>query len=118
MRSKKFKLEFTFEARKQEAQRITKKFPDRLPIICERANNNSGVPEIDKKKYLVPIDLTISQFLFVIRKRMELSPEKALFIFVNGTIPSSSATISQVYSQHKDLDGFLYISYSGENVFG
>lgn len=26
--------------------------------------------------------------------------------------------MSQVYEAHKDTDGFLYVSYSGENTFG
>ena len=26
--------------------------------------------------------------------------------------------MSQIYDEHKDEDGFLYISYSGENTFG
>lgn len=29
-----------------------------------------------------------------------------------------SATMGQVYSEHKDEDGFLYVAYSGENTFG
>ena len=31
---------------------------------------------------------------------------------------SYSATMSVVYDQHKDEDGFLYMSYSGENSMG
>merc|ERR1711953_1216997 len=30
----------------------------------------------------------------------------------------SSWTMGELYSQHKDADGFLYIAYSGENTFG
>jgi GABA(A) receptor-associated protein len=26
--------------------------------------------------------------------------------------------MSAIYEEHKDDDGFLYISYSGENTFG
>jgi GABA(A) receptor-associated protein len=43
----------------------------------------SDIATIDKKKYLVPADLTVGQFVYVIRKRIKLSPEKAIFIFVD-----------------------------------
>ena len=29
-----------------------------------------------------------------------------------------SLTMGQVYSEHRDEDGFLYVAYSGENTFG
>jgi GABA(A) receptor-associated protein len=54
----------------------------------------------------------------VIRKRMHLPAEKAIFLFLDGTIPPSSALMTEIYSHHRDADGFLYISYSGENIFG
>lgn len=116
----KFKSQYTFQARLEESLRIRKKYPDRFPVICEKATikKNFDIPDIDKSKYLVPMDLTISQFLYVIRKRIKLPAEKAIFLFVDGTIPSSSAFISQIYANHRDADGFLYISYSSENVFG
>jgi GABA(A) receptor-associated protein len=74
--------------------------------------------DIDKKKYLVPSDLTCGQFLYVIRKRLKLPAEKAIFLFVDGKIPSTSAMLNEIYEQHRDADGFLYMSYSDENVFG
>ena len=55
-------------------------------VICEKADKTS-IPDIDKKKYLVPADLTVGQFVYVIRKRIELPPEKAIFIFVNNQMP-------------------------------
>lgn len=113
----KFKEEFTFNQRLAEASRVLTKYPDRIPIICER-NYRSNVQDIDKKKYLVPGDLTCGQFVYVIRKRLCLRAEKAIFLFINGIIPSSNQNLASVYHEHKDLDGFLYITYSDENVFG
>ncbi|KAJ3305284.1 ubiquitin-like protein atg8 [Kappamyces sp. JEL0829] len=89
----KFKDEHPFEKRKQEADRIRQKYPDRIPCIVEKAEK-------------------------VIRKRIKLSPEKAIFIFVNNVLPPSSSILNQVYAEHKDEDGFLYIIYSSENTFG
>jgi GABA(A) receptor-associated protein len=80
--------------------------------MCKQA------PKLDKTKYLVPRDLTVAQFMYVIRKRIKLDTDKALFVFVNHTIPQSSALLSDVYESHKDEDGFLYVTYSGEQTFG
>ncbi len=113
----KFKEDNSFEKRQAEAKNIREKYPDRLPVICEKSEK-STINNIDKKKYLVPIDLTVGQFVFVIRKRIKLSPEKAIFIFINNVLPPTGASMLTVYEEHKDEDGFLYITYSGENTFG
>lgn len=112
-----FKQEHPFDKRKNEAERILAKYPDRIPVICERAEK-SDIPDIDKKKYLVPCDLTVGQFVYVIRRRIKLSPEKAIFIFVNNVLPPTAALMSSVYEEHKSDDNFLYVTYSGENSFG
>jgi len=114
-----FKREFKFQDRFDEASRVIYKYPDRIPIICERSlKANADCPIIDKRKYLVPRDLTMGQFLYVIRKRLKLNPEKAIFLIVNDTIPATSSRIDEIYNRHKDADGYLYISYSQENTFG
>lgn len=81
------------EKRKAEAERIRQKYPDRIPVsqvcydktnkfprrlmhihiqvICEKADR-TDIPLIDKKKYLVPSDLTVGQFVYVIRKRIKV----------------------------------------------
>ncbi len=110
-------------------------------------------------RYLVPADLTVSQFVYVIRKCIKLSSEKAIFIFVKNVLPPTgvskvsetfelcsvissciwsvllalcmlslllipsfvwlaAAMMSSIYEEHKDEDGFLYFTYSGENTFG
>merc|ERR1712216_424692 len=82
-----FKDEHTFEKRVEEADKIRKKHPDRIPVICEKAEG-SDIAEIDRKKYLVPQELTVGQFVYVVRKRLRLPPEKAISIFVDGHLPS------------------------------
>jgi GABA(A) receptor-associated protein len=41
------------------------------------------------RRYLVPTDLTVGQFLYVLRKRVSVPAEKAIFIFVGNSMPSS-----------------------------
>ena len=53
---------------------------------------SSAFPSFSKT-YLHPV----GQFYFLIRKRIHLRPEDALFFFVNNTIPPTSATMGQLY---------------------
>lgn len=112
-----FEHAHSFEKRKSEADRIRIKYPERIPVIVERGPNND-IPDIDKSKFLVPNDLTVGQMVYVIRKRIKLAPEKAIFIFINNVLPPTSALMSSIYDQHANQDGFLYIVYSGESTFG
>jgi GABA(A) receptor-associated protein len=112
-----FKEKFPFDQRKNESSRILIKYPDRIPVIVEKAPKND-IPDLDKNKYLVPNDLTVGQFLYVIRKRIKITPEKAIFFFIKNTIPSTSALLSNLYKEHRDDDNFLYVTISGESVFG
>ncbi|KAH9302154.1 hypothetical protein KI387_013737, partial [Taxus chinensis] len=102
--------------RQAEAARIREKYPDKIPVIVEKAGK-SDVPDIDMKKFLVPAELSVGQFVYVIRKRIKLSAEKAIFIFVNNVLPPTGAMMSIIYEEQKDEDGFLYFTYSGENTF-
>ena len=112
-----YKKEHLFEVRLAESTKISNKYPDRIPIIVEK-ESKSDINDIDKKKYLVPADLTMGQFQYVIRKRIKLDQHQALFVFVNNTLSPSSKLVSQVYQECKDDDGFLYLIYSSENTFG
>ncbi len=114
-----FRQRFTFEHRYNESARVLNQHPDRVPIICEKSRfSNKGLPDIDKVKYLVPRDLTIGQFIFVIRRRMSIRPEEAIFLFIANVVPPSGNTVGELYERYKDADGFLYTQYSKENVFG
>jgi len=66
-----YKEENPFEKRRAEGEKIRRKYPDRIPVIVEKAPK-SRLRDLDKKKYLVPSELTIGQFYFLIRKRYVL----------------------------------------------
>lgn len=101
-----------------DVERVLKKYPNRVPVFIDRTKNKCTIPEIDKKKFLVPCEMTIGHLMYIIRKRIKLKPEQALFIFINNTLPPNSETVENMYITHKSNDGFLYINYSTENTFG
>jgi len=113
-----FKSKFSFDSRCSESKRILSKYENRIPIIVTKSKK-SDIQKIDKNKFLVPEELTVGQFLFIIRKRLKIDSEMALFLLVNDLIvPPTSDTIVKIYNEHKDEDDFLYITYCGENTFG
>ena len=56
---------------------------------------------------LRPLRAPPTQFVYVIRKRISIPSDKAIFIFVNNTLPPTAALMSAVYEQHRDEDGFM-----------
>mmetsp|Transcript_2291 Transcript_2291/g.8515 ORF Transcript_2291/g.8515 Transcript_2291/m.8515 type:complete len:89 (-) Transcript_2291:881-1147(-) len=66
-----YKQLHSFEDRKAESTSIRNKFPDRIPLIIEKAPK-SKIAVLDKKKFLLPNDLTLGQFQYVVRKRMHV----------------------------------------------
>jgi GABA(A) receptor-associated protein len=113
-----FKVQYSFDKRKEEAERILGKHCGKVPIIVEKADNTDA-PEIDKQKWLVEDSLTIGQFLLTIRRRIKIDATETIFMFVNNSyIPGNNETIGQVYSKHKDADLFLYMTYAKEMAYG
>ena len=111
----------SLEDRKSEALKITQKYPDRIPIIIEKGR--CDLADISKNKFLVSREMTMSQFVFTIRKRIQLEPSQSLFVMVTskghqGTLVSSNVPMCKVHEDHQDDDGFIYMIYTSENTFG
>ena len=114
----KFKKTHSLIDRKAESTKILEKYPNRIPVIVTK-DPKSKLEDMDKNKFLTPNELTLGQFLFLIRKRIKLDASVSLFIFVNETILApTSHTMQTLYDSYKDEDGFLYLMYCSENVFG
>eukprot|EP00746_Dinoflagellata_sp_MGD_P130809 gnl/MRDRNA2_/MRDRNA2_64679_c0_seq2.p1 gnl/MRDRNA2_/MRDRNA2_64679_c0~~gnl/MRDRNA2_/MRDRNA2_64679_c0_seq2.p1 ORF type:complete len:122 (+),score=19.89 gnl/MRDRNA2_/MRDRNA2_64679_c0_seq2:74-439(+) len=112
-----------FEKRSAEARKILTKYPDRIPVICERAPR-STLPEIVKKKFLVPGNMLCGEFKYIIHKHIHqtstsaISADMTIYLFVGNSSPKTAALMSEVYDSYKADDGFLYMSYSSENTLG
>lgn len=113
-----FKMKNPFEQRKMESKRVMDKFTDKIPIVLEKSDT-STLPEIDKKKFVVPYDITIGEFLHIVRKKLKISTTDAIFLLINNnTIPHTGSTIKEIYNKYADKDGFLYVTYSSQQAFG
>ena len=100
--------------RLQISKQIIKKYPYRVPIIVDSKTDII----LDKNKYVVPEDLTIGQFMCILKKRIKINYYKSIFLICNGTVISNTDVIKNLYHNKKDDDGFLYIKILLENTFG
>ena len=110
-----FKRNNTLEKRKEKSSSIMKKYTDRVPVICQTSND---LPDLDNYKFLVPGELSAANLNYVIRKRIKLEKDKALYFFVGKSLMPSTILCSQLYDRFKDEDGFLYVYICCESTFG
>ena len=104
--------------RKEQSDKILSQYPDKVPVICERADG-SQLMQLDKSKFLIPSDFQGIQFNQLIRKRMKMDKNEALYLFVSGKkLLASDKQMSEIYKENMDTDGFLYIQYKEEMVYG
>ncbi|XP_032419127.1 microtubule-associated protein 1 light chain 3 gamma [Xiphophorus hellerii] len=117
--NKTFKQRKSFATRKMEVAGIRSKFPNKIPVIIERYEKEKNLPPLDKTKFLVPHELTMTQFITIIRNRMALLPSQAFYLLVSSSsLASMSLTMAQLYQDHQDDDGFLYMTYASQEMFG
>ncbi len=124
-----YKNNHTIEERKSETLKIKNKYSDKIPVIVTK-DPSSQLNNITKEKYLVPFNMTIGQFMSVIREKTSIGQEQAINIFLidynnNNILASTSTSFESLYIQYvekeinnKNYDGYIYLIYTGENVFG
>ena len=86
---------------KSSIDKIRIKYPNKIPLFVFRNKKDKNLEELSCNKFLVPDYITVGQFMVIIRKRLKLREDIALFIFI-----------------HKNKDVMLVVEYCGENVFG
>ena len=105
--------EFESTSRLSEAEKLLSKYTDRRPIIINNKISNNEL------KYIVPINLTIIQLLYIIKKKEGLNENEAFYLFTEDkSLVTSSSTIGQIYENYKNKDNFLYLDLHKESVFG
>lgn len=112
-----YKLASPYEKRCEDSKRIRDKYPDRIPVICEIGKSSNLM--LDKNKYLVPCNITVGQFQYIIRKKVpNIGAEHALYMFINNGLMPVAKEMYEVYNEKKDKDGFLYTVINTESTFG
>ena len=121
------KFEFKFKQensdvnqRKQSSDKIKQQFQDKIPIIVEKDPRAKTLDDIDKTKYLVPKEISVTQFSFMLRKRLQLKENDAFFLIAKCkyTIMGEN-TMDDVYNKYSDKDdGYLYITYTSKEIWG
>ncbi|XP_035770597.1 microtubule-associated proteins 1A/1B light chain 3C-like [Neolamprologus brichardi] len=129
---KPFKLRKSLATRKREVAGIRAKFPNKVPVSARWGSRGPRCPTI------VPTDcnvclsacLGVNKFLWefpekaahqlhMLRTRVALLPSQAFYLLINNSgLASMSLTMAQVYKQYQDEDGFLYMTYASQEMFG
>ena len=109
----KYKKENSLEERKKIFLELSKNNPDKIPVVIENSKGNA-------LRRLLPMNFTISQVLFLLRKKFDLTPEVSYFLLADGKkYVGGEITIGEVYAKYKDLeDGFLYFLLEETKMYG
>lgn len=109
----------SLQERLKECNSMKQKYPDRICVYLYKNPSCKNLEDIEKKKFLVPTEITIGQFMCVVRKRLNINNTTSIYIFTEqNTIPCSTDTIESVYKFYKNEDNFLYMTYASESTFG
>lgn len=109
----------SLEERKEESEHMLKRYPGRVCIYVQKREKCKTLENLQKKKYLIPEEIQIDQFICVIRQRLDLKKEEGLFFYVKkNRLINGSKTLGELYKKYKENDNFLYITYTSENCFG
>ena len=112
---------------KKKVEQMILKNPDRVPIII-----SSNSFKIDKLKYIVPNSITIGELMIMLRKKNNINPQEAIFLFIKdnnnnkskskkeneGILVPSSSSLGTLHDKHKDENLILHIFFEKEAVFG
>ena len=114
----KYKKNQSREEREKESAQLRIKYPDKVPVVLEK-DPTCKLIELNKTKYLLPKKSTVNQFQENIKRKAELPGDSALFLQARTKYSlAGEKTIEEVYNSYKDKDGFLYIMYTTELIYG
>ena len=115
------KEEFTKKERLQQSSKIIEENKGKIPVIYNK-DPKCKLKTLLKTKYLLSSEITLDKFTALIRKKLEIGEKDALFIVAkcksNIYALVGIMTFGEIYEKYKDEDGFLYLIYSSEEIYG
>lgn len=112
-----FKGNSLLTQRTQETKKLGKEYPEKIPVILIRARNCMYC--LASQKFLVPIDMTMMEFVGKLRRNLFMPAHHGLYFIVSGNrVPALPVSMGQLYGEHSDEDGFLYILYTDQEDKG
>ena len=97
------------EKTKRIAKNCRKEKPDKVPVLIR-----SDKIKILKEKYLIPKQMTVGQFLLIIRKNIILNKEDAIYLIFENKMYSPTSKFQEL-DNGKD---YLIIDICKEETYG
>lgn len=96
---------------------LPQKFHDRVPTVL---NDTTGdILNSEKGRFLLNKDVTLGQFMSMLRKKNKIAPHEAIFVYCNNVLPKSNTSMIDLWVDYQDVeDNILYLTCSKENTFG
>lgn len=116
-----FEKRYPFEKRKELADKLRARFPDKVPVIVNISPHDKILPALEKEKYLVDSSMPAHELMYYVKQQLKAQDdcsERALFYFVNDSIMNCADLIGHIHEAHAAKDGLLYVLLSSENTFG
>ena len=98
--------------------RLFEKYPNKVPCIIQRDLRCNNIPNLKRKKYLLPKNIRMSDLLYYLRTQISVPPHISVYILVGNSLPSLNQTLCLLYEEEKAADGLLYIYFATESTFG
>ncbi|MEQ2177332.1 hypothetical protein GOODEAATRI_002452 [Goodea atripinnis] len=88
-----------------------------MPFKQRKCLGKSSPHLLDSLNKLTP--LTSDLFVSSLRNKIALDQTQTVFLLVaERSMSCMSSSMGEIYSRFRDADGFLYITYASQEVFG
>lgn len=116
MEKKKFKELYSLEDRKNLFDTWSRRYDKKIFVVAETFNNEQ-LPFFSEIFKIEP-NATVHKLVKLIRNRMKLEEQVAIYIYCNKVIVPPTNIMQSVYERHKDGDGILYLNIVSIDAFG
>ena len=107
----------TKEERKSISDHLLNNYPNMVPIHISRKFNYEK--KIKKNKFLTPRNMTLNNFILIIRQKIIIDQYKSLCICHKDKLLNINDTLGFLFDNYKNkTDNILYLFYITETSFG